>query len=632
MHTDNIDRSSETPPGVRRVRLRLFRLLACLATVLTWAPVQAGHFCNSPFPMVLLTYDTNSGECTIFAGLDITATGSLDNLGTLNNPIRLTNYGSLRNLAGGVVSNGGVIQNHGSFDNQGSLQSTGLFTNLGTFSGRLDNQGVFNNVGRIQSTAVQNFASVSNQGAFNNAGDFINQGQFVSNGSFDNVGGFTNMSSLVNGGRATVLGTFLNQIGSVSNLGRLNVFNKFTNLAALHNLPGATFTSQASFVNLPGTATVINEGSFNLQLPDSQLENYATFENRPTGEFDLSLQSSFHNLYSGTLSNQGQLSIQTAAGFVNQGRVDNLTGGRVTNQGNWSNDTPTARLTLKAGSRFTNTGAPARFTNGQYATTQVDTDAQWLNQNNAVLVNENHADFVNAGRVENSATIRNSGRLTNRGTLINNGTLTNNGTLSIDATATLSGTGTLQQYGGTTEVDGELSQAIAIFSAGLLTGNGTVRVGSDLTLYAASAINPGRGRSAGAGDFTGALTIDSNLQFDGGLTFEFAALTDFDQLFVSGNANFGSNSSVLFDFQSFTPAAGDSFDFLFAGSLSSLTNLSYNLLGDIGGLDWNVSATPGNDLRLTFGGTTPVPLPASAWLFAGGLPMLWRAGRPRRQA
>jgi len=128
-------------------------------------------------------------------------------------------------------------------------------------------------------------------------------------------------------------------------------------------------------------------------------------------------------------------------------------------------------------------------------------------------------------------------------------------------------------------------------------------------------------------DFIGTLTLDTDLIFDGLLTIEIDDLSDFDKLFIAGDVDFGLNSLIQFDLETFLPSEGDTFDFLFADNLTGFGAISFSLLDPVPGLRWQVSLTEGNDLQLSF---SAIPVPAALPLFGSGLAGLGFLARRRR--
>ena len=122
------------------------------------------------------------------------------------------------------------------------------------------------------------------------------------------------------------------------------------------------------------------------------------------------------------------------------------------------------------------------------------------------------------------------------------------------------------------------------------------------------------------------------MAFDALLTIEIDSLSDFDKLLL-GNATFGTSSAIQFDLETFAPSAGDTFDFLFADSVTDFSNISFSLLDPVPGLDWAVIFNDGalsDTLQLSF--STAVPIPAALPLFGSGLAGLGFMARRRKRA
>ncbi|MGB5472818.1 MAG: VPLPA-CTERM sorting domain-containing protein, partial [Gammaproteobacteria bacterium] len=132
-------------------------------------------------------------------------------------------------------------------------------------------------------------------------------------------------------------------------------------------------------------------------------------------------------------------------------------------------------------------------------------------------------------------------------------------------------------------------------------------------------VNPGDSAASGASGIFGTLTFGGNVDFDGSMSFELG-LFDFDSVDILGDIDFGPNSQIMFSLNGYQPGIGERVDFLFAQHVGGFDNIFFSFpdLDPGVGLDFEVLLTPEWDLQLSFT-AAPVPLPASVWLFLGGL-------------
>jgi subtilase-type serine protease len=238
----------------------------------------------------------------------------------------------------------------------------------------------------------------------------------------------------------------------------------------------------------------------------------------------------------------------------------------------------------------------------------------------------NVGTLINNGSMNIAGGVYQAGGLRNVGTLINNagGTLTNahglvNAGMLINA-GTLNGTGTYYQTAGQTINNGTLSQLGGVnIQGGLLSGTGTINA-PVVTLSNGAILSPGNVTTFGT------LTINGNLQSSGNLMFRIGGLGtgQFDVLAIHGMA-FLNGGTVGFNFVNFTPVAGNSWDFLYAGAISGWNTLQFNLAGLGPGLTYAFNYSNGVE-TLTVSSAHSVPEPNSLLLLAfalGGL-AFWR--------
>lgn len=198
------------------------------------------------------------------------------------------------------------------------------------------------------------------------------------------------------------------------------------------------------------------------------------------------------------------------------------------------------------------------------------------------------------------------------------------GTTHLDADLT-SFTGNTQITGGTLLVNGILgSQLVTVASGATLGGSGTLL--GDVLAQPGAVVNPGN--SPGVLNIVGDLVLQDGAV----LVLEIAgttAGTQFDMLKVRGDLRLASGTLELAFLDGFAPAAGQQFSFFeVGGAFTGASTISVTGLLP----DWQFSSGFDPDtgrfslMSLSDGiSATPVPMPASSWLFGGGLALLgWR--------
>lgn len=136
-----------------------------------------------------------------------------------------------------------------------------------------------------------------------------------------------------------------------------------------------------------------------------------------------------------------------------------------------------------------------------------------------------------------------------------------------------------------------------------------------MTIGSGASLNPGNPLTTGLGT----LTINGDLQSSGNLLFniEGVGAGQFDVLAIHGMA-FLNGGTVGLNFVNFTPVAGNSWDFLYASTISGWETLQFNL----GGLSPNLGYTFSNSNGVETLTVHSVPEPSSFLLLAialGGL-------------
>ena len=147
------------------------------------------------------------------------------------------------------------------------------------------------------------------------------------------------------------------------------------------------------------------------------------------------------------------------------------------------------------------------------------------------------------------------------------------------------------------------SSSITVNTGGVLNGQGGHIVGN--LINAGGTITPG--------DATGIMTVTGNFsQTSGMLLLEIDGLgpTQFDQLNVSGTADFTGGSIELLFGNGFVPTAGDSFDMLFAALGLNLSNVNFVVLGLPSDLNFaEIVGANGLSFDFTSNGGPPPPPP-----------------------
>jgi hypothetical protein len=107
------------------------------------------------------------------------------------------------------------------------------------------------------------------------------------------------------------------------------------------------------------------------------------------------------------------------------------------------------------------------------------------------------------------------------------------------------------------------------------------------------------------------------------------AVGQYSVLQINGAATF-SGGKVEVDFiNGYSAKAGDSWDFLFANSITGWNTLSLELNGLGNGYVWEVDPLGNNGERLLITTAPAVPLPPTVWLFGSGILGLALMGRRR---
>ena len=190
-----------------------------------------------------------------------------------------------------------------------------------------------------------------------------------------------------------------------------------------------------------------------------------------------------------------------------------------------------------------------------------------------------------------------------------------------DTTVTVTGTGSAWTLHGTalltiddkgillvTDGGTVAADTITVDTGGLLDGQDGNIIGN--VVNAGGTVTPG--------DATGITSITGNYtQASGMLLFEIDGLGpgQFDRLLISGLANITGGSIDIQFGNGFVPAVGESFDLLTAGRGLTLSNVTFDVLGLPGGLQFTeIAGTSGLDLTFAPAQATPEPATAAVIL------------------
>jgi len=415
---------------------------------------------------------------------------------------------TLDNGAGHTIQGSGSLGNEAGLTiiNQGTINANQT-TNLIVTAGSITNSGL------MEATGAGGLGIETN--SVNNAG-----GTIVANGSTVTLQGpITASSEVITGGAVNVIngGTLLVANTAMSMQGVTLTVDK-TSTALL----GGTIAG-GSTINNSGTVT-LTDTTFN----SSTLNNSGT------------ILAGGQNTLGGTVVNSAGANINIAGG---------------------------AGLELKAGGSYSNAG-----TVNIAGTLQVDSGANLTNFQGGTLTGGAYdvtgtMDFYVGDVVTNQAAITMSGSsslwasdasgtnglsdfttngsqgqfsLLNGASLQSGGDFTNSGAVTIgagsDFTAASAGTGDYTQTAGSTIVNGTLQAADINLNGGAISGTGTL-IG-----------NVVNGGSVDPGDAPGTLTVNGNYTqaADGVLDIEIDGASDYDQLFVTGNAQLNGTLNIAF--------------------------------------------------------------------------------------
>lgn len=525
------------------------------------------------------TVNINNGPQPIIGGNFIIRGDSAEgpnfsNAGVLNNRAITVNRGGSSTGRVSTLDNTGSINNFtgATFINHSTLinQASGLITNDGTF-----NTSVGLAEGQTIASSFTNFGTFDNNNIWNNGDGSVVTGEFNNHGVINNIGTLNtnrvlrNLSEGIINNTGTIKSDELRG-GELQNLGTL--INR--NGGVLDLVQGLQVGGTQ-----PGEATGIVTNEAGGEVRFTRLINRASVVNEAGGTFGVRAEGGLlSNTATGTIDNAGLFDLSPGgAAFVafNFGEIINRSGGTVVMHAGALVTATESSITNEAGGVLELTDPGARIL------TSVDSD------------------------------------------------ISNAGTIRIAAQTTIARNqvgGDFTQTGGSTIVDGTLSQRTIDIRGGSLSGSGTVEaLGGPVTVRAGASINPGNS--------PGTMVINSDFLCDACLIeIEIGGRNDgqFDFLDIAGDATFLAGSQILFSFiDGFAPLEIDLFEFLEAdGSIFGLNEIEFLTAGladgfvfDVGGI---LGKTGGSALALDAGNNsepapTAVPEPAAAGLFGFGL-------------
>ncbi len=518
--------------------------------------------------------------------------------------------------------------------NQGVIRAEGgqLFIATSSFD---------NSAGRVEVAADGILYNGSYSGSF---GDLaIEEGGKVSSGSR-----FKDLNLIGTGPLNVDAASTIEFTGDVNNAGRINVIGSSTTGGGTFEYEGGTrLIGGGEVVLTDATYSAIRAGNGN--LPNDQLTNVDhTIRGRGNiggnvvnegviraegGRLSI-VTTSFDNsagrvevatggsLYNGSYSHSfGDLAIERGGKIASGSRFKDLnlvgTGPMNINAGTveFTGDINNAGRINVIGSSTTGGGTfeyegPTRLIGGGEV---VLTDATYS------AIRGGSGNLPDDQLINTDHTIRGQGNIS--GNVVNNGTIqAEQGKLTVSGA--LGGQGNISVTGGSElEFNGSTlkQEKIAVDDGGIFDFNGSRLEVLEFT----GDFDHDRG-VYGPGASPAVSSLDGGYSMSGSAVLEIEIggtdTGEFDQLFISGDADLLGGSLSVLMFGDFTLSKGQSFEVVLIESILSGTFLGLGegaLIGNFGeDLFITYQAGDGNDIALY---TSPVPLPAAAWLFLSGL-------------
>jgi len=410
------------------------------------------------------------------------------------------------------------------------------------------------------------------------------------------------------------------------------------NVNSCFSNPGTAINDNGMIVNNPA-ASLTHIGVLNINRAGS-FHNYGALNNFAGAAIHVKDSGSFTNFSNALFSNSGLFDVAYSGRMSNAGVIINKAGATFVDRGISSN---AIWATIINEGSYTTTG----LTNDGDLYNQ--TGAQWTNSGQLVL-NVN-STFTNSGTLQGTGGVAISGLLINNsggvinssGTLalnkpyaglVNNGTVNLSGTLAVESGAAVSGAGVINHSGYEIRVDGVLSQSALTVSHTPGSYNTVTRLNGNGTIIAPVTLLDGAQITAGKEQTAGHLTIDGDLDLQGGTVLSNILGTSagqFDTLNITGDIDFGSGT-FQFDFGSFKPSAGDSWLFLVGDTSGlSLDEINFIFLNPKG-FGFSVDVLDQGIQLSVSSYTAPVPIPAAAWFFGSSIVGLIGAARRRARS
>jgi YVTN family beta-propeller protein len=540
----------------------------------------------------------------------------------------LTNVNDILQGAGVIGSDGLSVVNQGTIDANSPAEGTltlnpGGFTNQGLLEAAaggtlvLSNSTIANGAGTIEvsgaSSAVQFVNGATIQGGTMTTANggmlTIPSGNGITLDGSTSQGGVTIAGNYVGADNST---TYLK--GTINNTGAIQIneagHNTFLTVAGTTSLTGGgtvtlntTVAGGTAIINQSGGQTltnvgnslqgsgvigsngltVVNQGTINantsssLTLNPNGLTNQGVLE--ATGSGMLQVGTTVNNAGGSIVANGAAAAVAFSNGLAIQGGTVNGIGGGFV--GSLSGNT----LTLDGTSSAVSIASGGTYTVGNNSTTNIrgtinnngtlqlgstgNTTVLNVPTGSAMLTGAGAVTMTSGGNVISGSSLVNAGNAIVDSVSFNVTSYTqNSGLLQVTSTGSAS-TNSFSLNGGTAEVDGTLtaSGSLSVAGGGTLSGAGTIVSNVNMAGITEAGDIPNPGILTIGINGVGSYAQGSAGAYDvviGGLT----AGKQYSQLNVPGSASLGGTLNVSL-INGFTPAAGNQFVILTAGSLSN---------------------------------------------------------------